>query len=258
MEATMTAPATEASSLVNLYLIRGFELRHGDQVIPVPPSSQRLVAFVALRERAVRRCHVSGVLWLDAQEERANASLRSALWRTPSPGGCPLIKASSTHLWLNPEVDVDFRVSVPRVLSALNGDEASSRTVDALQDELALLADDLLPDWYEDWVLIERERFRQLRLHALEQISERLSDAGLYSQALQAGLAAVAAEPLRESGRRQVVSTHLREGNVSEALREYQAYARLLADELGVAPSAAMQDLILAAMPKEARYVTSG
>jgi len=119
-----------------------------------------------------------------------------------------------------------------------------------LQRELPLLGDDLLPDWHEDWVLIERERFRQLRLHALERISESLTDAGLYSpQALQAGLAAVAAEPLRESSRRQLVRTHIREGNISEALREYQAYARMLAEELGVAPTAAMNELIRGAVP---------
>jgi len=244
-----TAPAQSRTRVVHLFLLKGFELRHGDEIIPVPPSSQRLVAFVALHDRDVRRGHVSGALWLDAPEERASASLRSALWRTPSPGGCPLIMASTTHLWLNPDVKVDFRVTVPRVLSALAGDEATDRTIDVLQHELALLGDDLLPDWYEDWVLIERERFRQLRLHALEQISERLTDAGLYSQALQAGLAAVAAEPLRESGHRQVVNTHLREGNISEALREYHSYARMLAEELGVAPSAAMKQLIRTAVP---------
>lgn len=248
MRATTASPSAQAPT-VHLFLIKGFELRLGDEIVPVPPSSQRLVAFVALHDRAVRRGHISGALWLDVREERASASLRSALWRTPSPGGSPLIKSSTTHLWLNPDVKVDFRVTIPRAMSALNGGVSSTPTADALQQELALLGDDLLPDWYEDWVLIERERFRQLRLHALEQISQRFTDAGMYSQALQAGLAAVAAEPLRESSHRQVISTHLREGNISEALREYRSYSRMLAEELGVAPSAAMKDLIRAAVP---------
>ena len=246
---TESALTAAEGAPVRLFLIKGFEVRHGDDVVAVPPASQRLVAFVALHERAVRRVHVSGALWLDAPEEHANASLRSALWRTPAPGGAPLIQASNTHLWLNPAVSVDFRVRVPRVLSALAGDEAGGPTARALESDLAALGDDLLPDWYEDWLVLERERFRQLRLHALEQICEQLTDVGLYGQALQAGLAAVAAEPLRESGRRQVVRAHLREGNVCEALREYRAYARLLAEELGAAPSPAMNDLIHAAVP---------
>ena len=83
---------------LHVSLIRGFELRSGDSVVQVALSAQRLVAFVALQDRAVRRPHASGMLWTDASEQRANSSLRSALWRTPSPDGRPLIEASSTHL----------------------------------------------------------------------------------------------------------------------------------------------------------------
>jgi DNA-binding SARP family transcriptional activator len=227
---------------VHLRLISGFELRHGDDVVVVPPSSQRLVVFVALHDRSVRRRYVSGALWLDASEERAGANLRCALWRTPAPGGRPLLQASSTHIWLNPEVEVDLRVSIARALSVLKEGEPGAGYADGLQREL--LADDLLPDWDEEWVLTERERFRQLRLHALEKISQDLIDVGQYAAALQAALTAVAAEPLRESGHRQVVRVHVAEGNISEAFRVYCTYARMLANELGVAPSAAMTDLI--------------
>ena len=81
--------------------------------------------------------------------------------------------------------------------------------------------DDLLPDWNEDWVLIERERFRQARLHALEALCDRFSEAGRMMPAIQAGLAAVTADPFRESAHRALIRTHLREGNRSEALRQY-------------------------------------
>jgi DNA-binding SARP family transcriptional activator len=234
------SPST-TSPRVRLRLISGFELRHGDELVVVPPSSQRLVVFVALRERSVRRRYVSGALWLEASEERASANLRCALWRTPAPGGCPLLQASSTHIWLNPEVEVDFRVSMARALSVLKDGEAGASS-EGLHREL--LDDDLLPDWDEDWVLTERERFRQLRLHALERISQNLIDAGRYDAALQTALEAVAAEPLRESGHRLLVRVHVAEGNISEAFRVYWTYARMLAKELGVAPSAAMTDLI--------------
>jgi DNA-binding SARP family transcriptional activator len=232
---------------VRLLLISGFELRHEDEVVVVPPSAQRLVAFVAFRERRVRRRHVSGALWLDASEKRASANLRAALWRTPAPGGCPLLGASSTHIWFNPEVEVDLRVSVARARSVLKEGEAGAVQSENLQRELSWLADDLLPDWDEDWVLAERERFRQLRLHALERISQNLTGVGQYAAALQAALTAVAAEPLRESSHRQLVRVHIAEGNISEAFRVYRTYTRMLADELGVAPSAAMTDLIASA-----------
>ncbi len=224
-------------------LIRGFELRSGDSVIQVAFSAQRLIAFVALQDRAVRRPHASGMLWTDASEQRANSSLRSALWRTPSPDGRPVIEASGTHLWLNPAVKVDFHEIVSRAVSILDRKDVLQSSC-SLHGQLRQFGDDLLPGWYEDWVLVERERYRQLRLHALEAICHHLTDLGRYALALEAGMAAVASEPLRESAQREVIRLHLMEGNTVEALRQYQSYARLLADEIGARPSPSMDRLL--------------
>ena len=229
-----------------LSLIRGFELRDGaGEVIPVAQSAQRLVAFVALHDRPVRRLHTSGVLWADTTEHRANSSLRSALWRTPTPGGRPLVEASNTHLWLHSGVSVDFRDGVSRALSIIEGRAGAP---DDSHPSPGDLAADLLPDWYDDWVLVEQERYRQLRLHALERICETLADAGRFGPALVAGLAAVACEPLRESAQRQVIRTHILEGNLSEALRQYQGYERILEDELGARPSTALRQIVEGAL----------
>jgi DNA-binding SARP family transcriptional activator len=62
--------------------------------------------------------------------------------------------------------------------------------------------------------------------------------------ALQAGLTAVSAEPLRESAHRRVVEVHLAEGNPAEALRQYQSYRQLLRAELGLIPSPAIRSLV--------------
>ena len=85
---------------------------------------------------------------------------------------------------------------------------------------------------------------RQLRMHALEMVAERLSGAGRHGDALQAAYAAVHAEPLRESAHRTVVRVHLTEGNLAEALRAYERFHALLSDELGVAPSEHMTRLV--------------
>jgi len=62
-------------------------------------------------------------------------------------------------------------------------------------------------------------------------------------EALEVGLAAVAAEPLRESAHRAVVSVHLAEGNTAEAIRQYRLCRRLLKEQLGVEPSPRMHQL---------------
>jgi DNA-binding SARP family transcriptional activator len=107
-----------------------------------------------------------------------------------------------------------------------------------------VLSADLLPDWTEDWVLMERESYHQLRLRALETLCRRLSAAGRFGQAVQAGVAAVSGEPLRESARSALIEAHLAERNVAAALREYDAFRRLLHDELGLDPSEDLRALV--------------
>ena len=89
-----------------------------------------------------------------------------------------------------------------------------------------------------------RERYRQLRLHALEDLCADRRSASRYSDALRLGLVAVQSEPLRETAHRQVIEVHLAEGNAGEALRQYDAFRRLLHAELGLPPSPAIRRLV--------------
>jgi len=240
-------PAAVASSSrtrsQHLRLLGRFELVADGAPIPVPLSAQRVAAFVALHARPLERAYVAGTLWLDSPEERAHANLRSALWRL-GRHGCRLMDTRGKLLAIRTEVLVDVRELEASIRQALGG---SGRDIDP-----ELLADDLLPNWYDDWVMLERERFRQLRLHALEVLCERLTREGQLGDALQAGLAAVAGEPLRESAHRALIRVHLAEGNAAEALRQYQLFRRMLRDHLGVEPSPQIRALVPAAVDASA------
>jgi DNA-binding SARP family transcriptional activator len=102
---------------------------------------------------------------------------------------------------------------------------------------------DLLPDWYDDWLVVERERFLQLRLHALEVISELLARDGYFAEAIEAGLLAVAGDPVRESAHRAVIRVHSKEGNAAGILRQYNLCRKLLGD-LGLEPSPQTRELV--------------
>jgi DNA-binding SARP family transcriptional activator len=184
------------------------------------------------------RLYAAGVLWLDSSEKRASANLRSSLWRLHRLG-LHLVKVSSTHLWLAPEVAVDYRESIALARRLLR---------QGIQEELShleiLLSSDLLPDWYDEWLIPKREQLRHLRLHALECVCESLIATGRSDQAVEFGLLAVEGEPLRESAHRVLIEAHLAEGNRGEALRQYRRYRRLLRDGLGVEPSPTVRDLV--------------
>ena len=95
----------------------------------------------------------------------------------------------------------------------------------------------------------------QLRMHALEVLSVSLCRTERYSDAITAALAAVRAEPLRESSQKALISAHLGEGNISEAVRQLSAYRKLLDHELGIAPSPQLAGIVAAALRVEAPVI---
>jgi len=227
-------------SPVRLGLLGGFRLSIEAEEIPLPKNAQRLVSFLALQARPLLRTYIAGSLWGDVTDGRAGGSLRSALSRLRHPT-YTLVALSSDHIELSATVTVDLR----------EGEALAHRILDPTQglDDIAevneeVLSTDLLPDWTEDWVLLERESYHQLRLRALEALCRRLTAKGRIGQAVQAGMAAVAGEPLRESAHRALIEAHIAEHNVAAALREYESYRDLLERELGLTPSDALRELL--------------
>lgn len=219
-------------------LLNAFELRVNGKPIDLPMSARRLLAFLALRGGPIQRVHVAGTLWIDVDEERAFANLRSTLWRV-NHCGHRLVEADGGTLRFSGDVRVDLHDAKDQARRLLNDDDGEIPALDSLA-----FAGEVLPDWYDEWVLIERERFRQLALHGLEALSERLLRRGRYGEAADVALAAVANEPLRESPHRLLIRIHLAEQNLSEAVREYNLYRRLLNDQLGLEPSSTLRSLL--------------
>ncbi|MFB0629859.1 BTAD domain-containing putative transcriptional regulator [Streptomyces sp. AB3(2024)] len=213
-----------------------YEAPGGAVAVEVP--GQRLLAFLALH-RSISRGVLAGTLWPDSGEGHAQGSLRTTLWRLRR-GGRHVVDVRGEMLSLREEVTVDvhaFRRTALRVVDA-DGDPGEDPGLGLL------FAGDLLPGWDEEWALLERERLRQLRLHALEALSARLIRSGRHALALDAALTCVGIEPLRESAHRAVVAVHLAEHNAVEAVRQYGAFRRLVRAELGVEPSARFRAML--------------
>jgi DNA-binding SARP family transcriptional activator len=234
---------------VDVALLGGFHCVHAGQYISLPLGAQRLVALLALQmDHAVHRTTAGERLWPDSTRERASANLRSALWRCRRVGGTTLIEDHGKRLQLAPAVIIDVHDVVRRVRDDSSGATGTpASTCESLVDRLGR---DLLPDWSDDWLIIERERWDQLRLHALENLGRELLHREQYPAALHAALVAIAIEPTRETAHRLVIQVHLAEGNAATALKHYQRYRGLLSRELGVMPSERMNRLIRDLLPR--------
>jgi DNA-binding SARP family transcriptional activator len=226
--------ATESPPTISV--LHNFELRCRDMPVAAPANVTRMLAFLAVHRRPLHRSSLAAALWMDTSDDRALANLRTALWRARRIDP-RLIEAKGQYLDIGPSVQIDLADLIARIGRLERGDAEPELAVDDLADEL-------LPEFYDEWLLVERERLRQLRLHGLELLCTVLSRLGKHGAAVQAGLAAVSAEPLRESGRRVLIEAYLAEGNMSEAVRCFDDFRRELLEQLGIEPSASLRELL--------------
>lgn len=230
------ADVCSGASGTRVRVLQGFELHIRDRTARLAGGAQRLLALLALADRPTDRGVVAARLWPDLPEVRAAATLRTTLWqaRRAAPGA---VANQGGCLGLGPAVRVDLHESTRAARALATGEDPPG-------DVAAAFGHDVLPDWPEDWVLAPRERFRQIRLHALDTLCRRLTGAGRHAEAIVVGLGAVAADPLRETAQRALIEAHIAEGNISEAVRQYRAFAAQLWVSLGLDPTPELTTLL--------------
>ncbi|WP_213007484.1 AfsR/SARP family transcriptional regulator [Paractinoplanes toevensis] len=207
-------------------LIGGFALVLPAGRTTVAESLQRLLAFLALRGPTPRTA-IAGTLWPGTCDDRSMASLRTAVWRLRrlAPG---LLVGTPGTLEVSPVARID---------------------VTRLAEFAGPAWPNLLPGWYDDWVVMERERLRHRYLRMLEAAAATAIDSGQPAVALDRALAAAAADPLRESAHRLVIRALLTDGNLAAARRHLGLVRVLFREQLGVAPTDQLTDLFRPMQP---------
>jgi DNA-binding SARP family transcriptional activator len=196
--------------------------------------ARKLIALLALRGGEASRQASADGLWPDMTEDSGRASLRRSLWQVPRGW----VSVVGENLVLEAECDLpEARAAAVR---AIGGEPVTF-------DEIDLLSSDVLPGWHDEWVLPIHDEFRTLRVQALEAACRTLLAHGNLPLAIQAGTAALMAEPLRESAAEAVIEVHLAQHNRYEALRCYDALVKRLQDELSVQPMRELTDMLAAA-----------
>lgn len=236
MSATATGMRTErATSPIRLTLLGTFRLARGDMTLGASTSGRRILAALALLG-PMARPHAAGVLWPDVAEQRALGSLRTAVWRLRRVEP-DLVEAGDEYLRLGCDVHVDVSAFNAWAMRLVQPHQtAAERSIPPWGE--------LLPGWNDEWMLFERERLRQLRLHALEALAKLLCAERKFAAAAWAAREAIRLEPLRESAHHTLIAVHLAEDDTAAAQRQYACFARLLGEELGIAPSAPLRALV--------------
>lgn len=236
-EATQAGAKHTRARVARVVLLGGFRLTVDHRPVTLPASSQRIISLLALRGR-FGRSRLAGSLWPETTELRALARLRTALWRSNQlvPG---LLVSNQDTVGLDDSTEVDVTSLVHLAHDVFDGVSDARPNAPGLGH----IEVDLLPDWNDDWLVVDRERMRQLRLHVLEALAAQLAKREMFGLAMEAALAALRTDSLRESAHRAVIRIHLAEGNLAEARSAYEQCCAVLAREIGAGPSRATAQL---------------
>ncbi|MFD8818910.1 BTAD domain-containing putative transcriptional regulator [Streptomyces sp. NPDC059627] len=154
------------------------------------------------------------------------------------------MESEGQRLALSSCLSVDYREAWRSACRLLEGSDGTGAEPDDLDRLVAHLVRPLLLGWDDEWLTLERERWDQMRLYALESLAQHFLAVGRYLAAHQAALAATAVDPYRETAHRIAIEVHAAEGNIACAVKHYLDYRGLLQRELRVSPSSRMTELI--------------
>jgi predicted ATPase/DNA-binding SARP family transcriptional activator len=117
--------------------------------------------------------------------------------------------------------------------------EALARTprdVTGLAEAVALYRGELLFGYYDDWILLERERLRKMYVACLRHLVTAYKETGAWQDAVDAATRLVQADPLQESATRELMRLYYRTGRRDLALQQFATFKADLMAELEVEP----------------------
>src|SRR5919108_737842 len=245
-----TRSGGDGSPRLEVRVLGELDLRFAERRLPPLESAraQSLLAYLLVHRDAPQpRERIAFVLWPDSTEPQARTNLRHVLHtlRRALPDADRFLEVTQRTL--------QWRVDAPASLDVAAFEEAIARSrwedVGALREAVDAYGGDLLAGSYDEWLIEERERLRELHAHALEGLAELLAQGGEHADAVRYGERLLRLDPLREESCRLVMRLHDARGDRARALRAYHACASALARDLGTAPSAATRAAYDALLP---------
>jgi predicted ATPase/DNA-binding SARP family transcriptional activator len=209
-----------------------------------------LLAYLAFyRQRSHPRDFFIELLWPDSALEAARTNLSVALnalrHQLEGPDIPPgaILMADRLQVRLHPDAFTTDVAAFESLLQRAEGETEFEKRISLQRQALDLYQGDLLPGFYEDWILTERDRLRDLYLSTLRKAVKGYAEIREYECAIECSHRMVQADPLREGAYHNLMRLYLAVGRPQDALHQYETLEHLLQKELQISPSAPLREL---------------
>ena len=225
--------------MLEIRLLGQFSLRRGGKLLEIPSRpAQSLFAYLILNSGVRhRRERLAGMFWPESMESSARNNLRQALWRIRSSiedDKHRYVISDRFHVGFDPEAEIWVDVD------ELQGELEESAPAD---DWVDLYKGELLPGFYDEWVVPERERVRIIFEQRGEQLLAHLEQSGRWNELLEWGEGLNARAGALEPAFRAIMRAHFELGDSARSVATYQRCVEALA-EYGVEPSVETKQLL--------------
>lgn len=222
---------------LDIHLLGEFSLTYNDAPLTTVNTQrlQELFAYLVLNRHAPQtRQRVAPLMWPDSDDPQALTNLRNllhSLRRALPEYQLYLNTEGQTPYWKN---DAPYRLDVEDFEKAAL-DHAHSAS---LERAVHLYRGELLPGFYSDWILRERERLDTLYTDTLVRLIRALAGNGTNDRALEYAQRLKNHDPLREDAYRYLMQLYARLGNRAKVQSTFRECVDNLERELDVEPSA--------------------
>jgi len=223
--------------MLEVRLLGQFDTKVDGLSIEIPSrQAQSLLAYLLLHPGvAHRREKLAGLFWPAAAETNARGYLRQTLWRVRK-----LIETGGHSYLLADDLSITFNSNAEYWLDAavVAQPVADSASADDLVHLVAAYSGELLPGFYDEWVVLERERLQALFERKMQALLECLIEARRWLEILHWGERWIALGYAPEPAYRALMVAYGGQGDLSGVASVYQRCVKALRRELGVKPSA--------------------
>jgi DNA-binding SARP family transcriptional activator len=235
-------------TIMQVYLFGNFQVHtSNDAELTLRPTAARLFAFLLLHRHQVHlREVVAESFWQNSEINRARRSLNTTLWQlrnTLDHQDNPqkmIITATQEQITINQEANLWLDVAAfdkkARQGEAYFNAGQLAEAIQLLEEAIKLYQGDLLQNFYDPWVLQERERLRLTFLRCLSQLMRIHQQLQNFEASIDCAQQILRVEPWREDIHRTLMTLYIERGMRANAIRQYQICRQLLASELAVSP----------------------